>query len=86
MTTRHVWKTTAALRGYAYVEGSESERRTDFWSALLIANEQRNAYGLRYNDYERYRYVSSAVDAVYGLSSAGSIVTTGRIVCVHRSR
>ncbi|OBZ80024.1 Signal recognition particle subunit SRP68 [Grifola frondosa] len=25
------------------------------FQALLIANEQRNAYGLRYNDYERYR-------------------------------
>ena len=24
-------------------------------AALLLANEQRNAYGLRYNDYERYR-------------------------------
>ncbi|TFY69211.1 hypothetical protein EVJ58_g542 [Rhodofomes roseus] len=24
-------------------------------TALLLANEQRNAYGLRYNDYERYR-------------------------------
>ena len=23
--------------------------------AVLLANEQRNAYGLRYNDYERYR-------------------------------
>ena len=23
--------------------------------ALQLANEQRNAYGLRYNDYERYR-------------------------------
>ena len=27
--------------------------------ALLIANEQRNAYGLRYNDYGRYRCVDS---------------------------
>ncbi|KAF7796589.1 hypothetical protein EIP86_007770 [Pleurotus ostreatoroseus] len=25
------------------------------FQALLLANEQRNAYGLRYNDYERYR-------------------------------
>ncbi|KAK7688104.1 hypothetical protein QCA50_008474 [Cerrena zonata] len=25
------------------------------FKALLLANEQRNAYGLRYNDYERYR-------------------------------
>ncbi|EJF58774.1 hypothetical protein DICSQDRAFT_90092 [Dichomitus squalens LYAD-421 SS1] len=25
------------------------------FQALLIANEQRNVYGLRYNDYERYR-------------------------------
>ncbi|RPD59391.1 hypothetical protein L226DRAFT_492400 [Lentinus tigrinus ALCF2SS1-7] len=25
------------------------------FQALLIANEQRNAYGMRYNDYERYR-------------------------------
>ncbi len=24
-------------------------------SALQLVNEQRNAYGLRYNDYERYR-------------------------------
>lgn len=25
-------------------------------SALLIANEHRNAYGLRYSDFSRYRY------------------------------
>ena len=28
---------------------------TLFALAVLLANEQRNAYGLRYNDYERYR-------------------------------
>ena len=26
-------------------------------SALQLANEHRNAYGLRYNDFQRYRYV-----------------------------
>lgn len=28
-------------------------------SALLIANEHRNAYGLRYSDFSRYRYQDS---------------------------
>jgi hypothetical protein len=27
------------------------------WVALALANEQRNQFGLRYNDYERYRCV-----------------------------
>ncbi|KZT68786.1 hypothetical protein DAEQUDRAFT_751133 [Daedalea quercina L-15889] len=31
-----------------------SDQKLSF-QALLLANEQRNAYGLRYNDYERYR-------------------------------
>lgn len=33
--------------------------------ALLIANEQRNAYGLRYNDYTRYRYGSAYLPGKY---------------------
>ncbi|KAI0353139.1 hypothetical protein OH77DRAFT_1505453 [Trametes cingulata] len=32
-----------------------SEKPKLHFQALQIANEQRNAYGLRYNDYERYR-------------------------------
>ncbi|KAH9938962.1 uncharacterized protein BXZ73DRAFT_89066 [Epithele typhae] len=32
-----------------------SEQQKLHFQALLIANEQRNVYGLRYNDYERYR-------------------------------
>ncbi|EIW65250.1 uncharacterized protein TRAVEDRAFT_160134, partial [Trametes versicolor FP-101664 SS1] len=32
-----------------------SAKSTIHFQALQIANEQRNAYGLRYNDYERYR-------------------------------
>lgn len=38
----------------SYTIRSESKHLT-LHSALLLANEQRNAYGLRYNDYERYR-------------------------------
>ncbi|KZT08944.1 uncharacterized protein LAESUDRAFT_675461 [Laetiporus sulphureus 93-53] len=36
------------------MEQSSADTQVHF-QALLLANEQRNAYGLRYNDYERYR-------------------------------
>ena len=34
-------------------------------TALQLANEQRNAYGLRYNDFTRYRYVYYIIFAVF---------------------
>ncbi len=55
--------------------------------ALLIANEQRNAYGLRYNDYERYRYVTICKRmAPRTQRSEENTVITGRIVFARHSR
>ena len=43
------------------VSDSVAVSYSDSGEALQIANEQRNAYGLRYNDYERYRCVHIAL-------------------------
>lgn len=42
---------------------------TDVTPALQLANEHRNAYGLRYNDFQRYRYVWPSCQISFSLSS-----------------
>jgi len=44
------------------------------FTALQLAHEQRTAFGLRYNDFQRYRYICEHSRCILIQAQLGSIV------------